>query len=87
MMFVIRAAFWLAIVSVFVPADFAGAQIDMPFEINEATTIDLNADGWCADNAEICRAGEEALEFGGFLADIAVDRIDAAIEAHNAQEG
>ena len=39
MMFLIRAGFWLAVVSVFVPRDFAGESFDLPINIAE-TRID-----------------------------------------------
>lgn len=87
MMFLLRAAFWLAIVSAFVPRDFAGEAMDLPFELAE-TQIDAGAQvgEWCEDQEAICEAGEEALRLGGFLADVAVDRIEAAIEDHQERD-
>jgi len=83
MMFLIRACFWLAIVSVFVPKDFAGADIDLPFNVqSNAIDITSSVDGWCADNSELCRAGEEAARLSGFLADMAVDRLETVVEEH-----
>ncbi|WP_300541391.1 hypothetical protein [Maricaulis sp.] len=81
MMFLIRAAFWLAIVSVFVPRDFAGEAFDLPFDLAQ-TRIDAAepVDGWCKDNAAICEAGREAVRLGGFLTDMAANRIEAALD-------
>jgi len=80
-MFFIRAAFWLAVVSLFVPKEFAGGEIELPQAVAE-TRIDAEGavGDWCADRQEICEAGEEAARLGAFLADMAVDRIEAAIE-------
>lgn len=82
MMFLIRACFWIAIVSVFVPKDFAGADIALPDMAVAENAIDATSavNGWCDNNSEICRAGEEAARLGGFLADLAVDRLETAIE-------
>ena len=87
MMFLLRAAFWLAIVSVFVPRDFAGESMDLPFDVAE-TRIDAGAQvgEWCEDREAICEAGEEAFRLGGFLADMAVERIETAIEDHQESE-
>ncbi|MHA6289222.1 hypothetical protein [Maricaulis sp. CAU 1757] len=84
MMFLIRAAFWMAIVSVFVPKDFAGDAFEMPMNLAE-TRIDAGAgvNDWCADNEALCEAGEEAARLGGFLSEVAVDRIALAIEENN----
>lgn len=82
-MFFIRAGFWLAIVSLFVPSEFAGGEIMLPQEIAE-TRIDAEGavGSWCEDRQEICDAGEEAARLGAFLADMAVTRIESAIEDH-----
>ena len=87
MMFVIRAAFWMAIVSVFVPKDFAGDVFELPQTVAE-TRIDAGAgvNAWCADNAELCDAGEEAARLGGFLSEAAIDRIALAIEERDANQ-
>ena len=84
-MFFIRAAFWLAVVSLFVPREFAGAEIALPEQFAE-TRIDAESavGSWCEDREEICQAGEEAARLGAFLADMAVDRIEAAIDDHEA---
>ena len=86
MMFLIRAAFWLAIVSVFVPRDFAGDALDISFDTAANAQVDVAApvSDWCRDNAAICEAGEEAARFGGYLTEMAVARIDAAIDAREA---
>ena len=86
-MFLIRACFWLAIVSVFVPQDFAGAHIELPEFVAAETAIDATGaiDGWCEDHSELCRAGEEAARLGGFLADMAAARIETAIDEHQAE--
>ncbi|MAK65333.1 MAG: hypothetical protein CMF75_11435 [Maricaulis sp.] len=85
MMFLIRAAFWLAVVSVFVPSDFAGNAFDMPMSISE-TQIDAAkpVNEWCESNAAICEAGREAVRFGGFLTEMATDRIETALLAQDA---
>ncbi len=85
MMFFLRAAFWLAIVSVFVPRGFAGEAMDLPFETAN-TRIDAGAavNGWCAEREALCATGAEAVHFGGLMADFAMTRIGAAIEEHQA---
>jgi len=83
MMFLLRAAFWMAVVSFFVPQDFAGEAVDLPFNTAE-TRIDASAkvSDWCTENEVICEAGEEAARLGNFLGGMAMDRIGDAIETH-----
>lgn len=83
MMFLLRAAFWMAVVSFFVPQDFAGEMMDLPFDTAE-TRIDATAkvSEWCVDNEVICEAGSEAARLGTFLGGMAMDRIGDAIETH-----
>jgi hypothetical protein len=87
MMFLVRAGFWLAVVSVFVPHDFAGEATDLPFD-TAAVSFDANesVSEWCEDQAILCEAGEEAARLGGFLADMATDRIEVAIAEYNEDE-
>tara|TARA_R100000988_G_scaffold86205_1_gene49044 strand:+ start:138 stop:401 length:264 start_codon:yes stop_codon:yes gene_type:complete len=82
-MFLLRAAFWFAIVSVFVPSDFAGDAFELPADLSE-TRIDAAApvSQWCEENEALCEAGEEAARLGGFLSQMATERIEAAIESH-----
>ncbi|WP_417498082.1 hypothetical protein [Maricaulis sp.] len=81
MMFFLRAAFWLAIVSVFVPRDFAGEGFALQFN-TASTQIDAGeaVSDWCLDREAICEAGAEAMQLGGFLAGFAANRIEAAID-------
>lgn len=81
MMFLIRAALWLAIVSVFVPSDFAGETFDLPANLTEAR-IDAGepVSEWCRSNSALCDAGREAARLGGFLTDMAATRIEAALD-------
>lgn len=83
MMFFIRAAFWLGIVSVFVPREFAGEALDMEFDFQTAH-IDANepVSEFCEDREALCDAGTEAARLGGFLADMAADRLEAVIDEH-----
>ncbi|MCR9266663.1 MAG: hypothetical protein NXI03_03760 [Alphaproteobacteria bacterium] len=85
MMFLIRAAFWLAVVSVFVPSDFAGDAFSMPVSLSE-TRIDAEkpVNEWCENNSALCDAGREAMRFGGFLTEMATDRIETALLAEEA---
>jgi len=87
MMFLLRAAFWLAVVSFFVPQDFAGEAMDLPFNTAE-TRIDASGkvSEWCAENEVICEAGEEAARLGSFLGEMAMTRIGAAIEDHQERQ-
>ena len=85
MMFFFRAALWLAVVSVFVPSDFAGdamdvAELDLPFNTSE-TQLDagVSVSEWCAEHATICEAGEEAARLGSFVSEVAIARIEDAI--------
>ena len=85
MMFFLRAAFWLAIVSVFVPRDFAGEPMNLPFD-TASTRIDAGqaVDSWCVDREALCEAGAEAVQLGGFLAGFAATQIETAIEDRQA---
>lgn len=87
MMFLLRAAFWVAVVSFFVPQDFAGEAMDLPFNTAE-TRIDASAkvSEWCVDNEVICEAGSEAARLGTFLGGMAMDRIGDAIETHQERQ-
>lgn len=87
MMFFLRAAFWLAIVSVFVPQDFAGDALNMNFDTNNARQIDANlaVDDWCVDRTALCETGAEAVHFGGLIAEFAMVKIGSAIEQHQAE--
>ena len=84
MMFLVRAAFWLGIVSVFVPSDFAGEALDMPFD-TETVNFDAGerVENWCEGKEAICEAGEEAARLGGFLSEVAINRLEDAIEARS----
>jgi len=87
MMFLIRAALWLAVVSVFVPRDFAGEAFDLPENVTEAR-IDAGqpVSDWCLENAAVCDAGREAARLGGFLTDMAATRIEAALDEREARQ-
>jgi hypothetical protein len=81
MMFFLRAAFWLAIVSVFVPQGFAGEAVSLPFDTSAAhVDAEVAVSDWCADREAICETGAEAVQFGGLIAQFAMTRIEAAIE-------
>lgn len=84
-MFFLRAAFWLAIVSVFVPREFAGEAFDMSFQAS-TTRIDANAavGDWCNEREALCQTGAEAVQFGSLIADLAATQIEAAIEERQA---
>ncbi|WP_203293262.1 hypothetical protein [Maricaulis parjimensis] len=83
MMFLIRAAFWLGVVSVFVPSNFAGDAFDLPISLAD-THIDAEkpVSQFCEDNSALCDAGREAMRFGGFLTEMAADRIETALVEH-----
>lgn len=87
MMFLIRAALWLAVVSVFVPRDFAGETVVLPENLTEAR-IDAGqpVGAWCSENAALCDAGREAARLGGFLTDMAATRIEAALDEREARQ-
>lgn len=87
MMFLIRAALWLAVVSVFVPRDFAGEAFDLPENVTE-TRIDAGqpVSDWCLENAALCDAGREAARLGGFLTDMAATRIEAALDERETRQ-
>lgn len=84
MMFLVRAALWLGIVSVFVPGDFAGEALDMPFDTQ---TVSFDAgetvETWCEGREAVCEAGEEAARLGGFLSEMAINRLEDVIEARS----
>jgi hypothetical protein len=83
MTFLFRAVFWLAIVSCFVPREFAGDPSMLPVGTEGAMADAGEAlEGWCEDRPAVCEAGEEAARLGGFLADFATDRIEDALEEH-----
>ncbi|MGK0266266.1 MAG: hypothetical protein ACI82N_000510 [Maricaulis sp.] len=85
MMFFLRAAFWLAIVSVFVPRDFAGEAMDLPFD-TARTQIDADAavSDWCVEREALCQTGAEAVHFGGMIAEFAMVKIASALEENEA---
>ena len=80
MRFLLQAFFYLAVVSVFVPNDFAGEAELMP-EIGTEAALDAEQalNGWCDERPAVCEAGEEAAELTGFLVDFAAARIESAI--------
>ena len=82
-MFIVRAAIWLGIVSLFVPQDFAGETFELPFDTE---TVQIDAGEWCEGREAICEVGEEAARVGGFLAGLAVDRIEVAISEYNEEQ-
>jgi hypothetical protein len=61
MWFVIRAAFWLAVVGAFMPRD-VHAEPDMLAETRVAALAD--AEEFCADQPDVCAAGEQAAILG-----------------------
>ena len=81
--FLFRAAFWLGIVSVFVPRDFAGDVFDMPIDASQVRFDgEGRLDACCEDRETICEAGEEAVRLGGFLTELAIDKIETAVSEH-----
>lgn len=87
MMFLLRAAFWLAIVSVFVPREFAGEAMELPLDFETAQFDAAEpVSEWCSENETLCEAGEETVRLGGFLADAAIARLETVIEEHNESE-
>lgn len=91
-MFILRAAFWLGVVSLFIPANFAGSDIELPFSFDTASLgtdgplFDGNTamDEWCEGREAMCEVGEEAARITVFLADTASERVEAALEADDA---
>ncbi|MDG1416372.1 MAG: hypothetical protein P8J78_07710 [Maricaulis sp.] len=79
-MFIVRAAIWLGVISLFVPQGFAGENIELPFNTE---TVQIDAGEWCEGRETICEVGEEAARVGGFLADIAAERLEVAITEYN----
>ena len=43
-MFIVRAAIWLGVISLFVPQGFAGENIELPFNTE---TVQIDAGEWC----------------------------------------
>ena len=82
MWFVIRAAFWLAVVGAFLPRDMQ-AETDMLGEAQLAALAD--ADAFCADQPDLCAAGEQAAILGAAAGratlHIVLDAVDEAAEA------
>lgn len=92
-MFPIKAAFWTLVVAAFVPAGFHAApdgvfaqetlRIASDFNLGdtsrEATMV---AEDFCSDRAETCRVVEEFGQVAGFVATMAADRAEDALEAH-----
>ncbi|KAA5804655.1 hypothetical protein F1654_01215 [Alkalicaulis satelles] len=95
MLFIIRAAFWIAVVAAFAPAGFtapedgafareARAILSTPArEAAEAAsgTGEMAASGLCADHGELCAVGRSLASFAGAMTELAADRTRSALDA------
>ncbi len=92
-MFPIRAVFWTLVVAAFVPAGFHAAPDGVFAQETQRIAGDFNARSanremtsvtadFCVDRAEACRVVEEFGQVAGFVATIAADRAEEAINAH-----
>lgn len=83
MMFLFRAAFWIAVVAAFAPAGLTGAQAqggeDVSLERIVATGQEVMQ--ICIDMPAVCEAGREAGVLLGGLTDATADGVNRWLEA------
>tara|TARA_R110002072_G_C7764404_1_gene518625 strand:+ start:469 stop:747 length:279 start_codon:yes stop_codon:yes gene_type:complete len=77
MMFVFRAAFWIAVVSAFAPAALLGSSAaDTDHAMEQATAVTAQVTEFCDQAGPVCEAGSEAGDFLGILADVTSVRVN-----------
>ena len=100
MTFLLRAAFWTAVVAAFVPAGFSASEdgafakrtyalFSEPAEGGAqalSAEVEVRADTLCAERREACALGEEALTLTRLLAGEAAQRAGAWVEAEMGRE-
>ncbi|HAQ35628.1 MAG: hypothetical protein CMF74_08430 [Maricaulis sp.] len=88
MLFLFRAAFWIAVVAAFAPAGLAGFQVterdDASIESVLAAGQDIMA--FCADMPAICDAGREATVLLGGMADATTEGVNHWLETREEAE-
>ena len=96
MMFLFRAAFWIAVVAAFAPAALTGAQAHEGDDRSLEQVIAAGQDvmQFCADMPAVCEAGREAGVLLGGLTDATAEGVNRWLEAqaeagseHDAESG
>ena len=81
MMFVFRAAFWIAIVSAFAPSALMGSDnTDLDFSIEQAVAMTEQVSEFCDSAGAVCEAGEEAGDLLNVIADVSAVRLNRWLE-------
>lgn len=83
MMFLFRAAFWIAVVAAFAPAALTGTQAQGGDEASLEQMIAAGQDvmQFCADMPAVCEAGREAGILIGGLGDATTEGVNRWLEA------
>lgn len=85
MMFLFRAAFWIAVVAAFAPAALTGAQAQDGGEASLEQMIAAGQDvmQFCIDMPAVCEAGREAGVLIGGLSDATTEGVNRWLEAQS----
>ncbi|MEE2567349.1 hypothetical protein [Hyphobacterium marinum] len=85
MMFVFRAAFWIAVVSAFAPSALLGhGEANADAVVADAQDMTRQVTEFCDQAGAICEAGAEAGDFLDILADVAAVRVNRWLEEREA---
>jgi hypothetical protein len=85
MMFVFRAAFWIAIVSAFAPSALMGSDnTDLDFSMEQAVAMTEQVSEFCDSAGAVCEAGEEAGDLLNIIADVSAVRLNRWLEEREA---
>jgi hypothetical protein len=95
MVFLLRAAFWMALVAAFVPAGFSAdrdgafaretfALLSHPTETSFETP-QIQTEQFCSTQSEACAVAEQFGLFSQFIANFAINRTEQEIESRLSQ--
>lgn len=86
MMFVFRAAFWIAVVSAFAPSALLGSSAaDTDSALDQARVVTAQVTEFCDQAGPVCEAGSEAGDFLGILADVTSVRVNRWLAEREAE--
>jgi len=85
MMFVFRAAFWIAVVSAFAPSALLGSNTaDFDISLERASAVTAQVSELCQQASAVCEAGEEAGDLLNIIADVSAVRLNRWLETREA---
>lgn len=85
MMFVFRAAFWIAVVSAFAPSALLGpGDANADTVLAETRAMGEQVSEFCDQAGAVCEAGVEAGDFLSLLADVTAVRVNRWLEERDA---